>query len=94
MLEVLDMVGAIPAGRVMSYGDIARCVGLSSPRQVGQIMSRHGQHVPWHRVVMADGSPAPHKPVEHLARLRRDGAPLVRSRVDMARARWVPPEAT
>lgn len=91
MFEVLGIVDAIPPGRVMSYGDIARCVGLASPRQVGQIMSRHGQHVPWHRVVMADGSPAPHKPVEHLARLRRDGAPIVGTRVDMGRARWQPP---
>jgi methylated-DNA-protein-cysteine methyltransferase-like protein len=91
VLEVLDIVGAIPPGRVMSYGDIARCVGLASPRQVGQIMSKHGHHVPWHRVVMADGSPAPHKPLEHLARLHRDGVPLLRGRVDMGLARWEPP---
>ena len=93
VFEVLDAVDAIPRGRVMSYGDIARCVGLASARRVGQVMSRHGHEVPWHRVVMADGSPAPHKPAEHLARLRDAGVPLIGNRVDMATARWVPPEA-
>jgi len=90
VLEVLDLVGAIPPGRVMSYGDVARHVGLASPRQVGQIMARHGHEVPWHRVVMADGSPAPHQPGEQLARLRSDHVPITGGRVDMARARWWP----
>jgi methylated-DNA-protein-cysteine methyltransferase related protein len=90
VLEVLDLVGAIPPGRVMSYGDVARHVGLASPRQVGQIMARHGHEVPWHRVVMADGSPAPHEPREHLARLRSERVPILAGRVDMTRARWRP----
>jgi len=88
VLEVLDFVDAIPPGHVMSYGDVARHVGLASPRQVGQIMARHGHAVPWHRIVMADGSPAPHQPREQLARLRSEHVPLVGGRVDMTRARW------
>jgi methylated-DNA-protein-cysteine methyltransferase-like protein len=89
-LAVLDVIDSIPAGRVMSYGDIAQCVGLSSARQVGQILGRHGHEVPWQRVVMADGSPAPHHAREQLAQLRADGTPLKGSRVDMAQARWQP----
>jgi methylated-DNA-protein-cysteine methyltransferase related protein len=91
VFAVLEVVDSIPAGRVMSYGDIAAYLGLGSPRQVGQILARHGHEVPWYRVVMADGSPASHDPGEHLARLRADGAPLTGGgRVDLSRARWQP----
>ncbi|MFL6138597.1 MAG: MGMT family protein [Frankiaceae bacterium] len=88
--QVLDVVDQIPPGRVLSYGDIAEWVGAPSPRLVGQVMHRYGGGVPWHRVVMADGRPAPHVAGEQLARLLADGTPLVRdgSRVDMRRARW------
>lgn len=88
--RVLEVVARIPRGRVLSYGDIAEWVGTRSPRQVGQVMFRYGGGVPWHRVVMATGAPAPHKAVEQLGLLRRDGTPLLAdgSRVDMRRARW------
>ena len=88
--QVLAVVERIPAGRVLSYGDIAEWLGIRSARQVGQVMFRYGGGVPWHRVVMADGRPAPHKTREQLALLRADGTPLVPdgSRVDMRRARW------
>jgi alkylated DNA nucleotide flippase Atl1 len=87
---VLEAVERIPPGRVMSYGDIAHEVGLRSARQVGLVLHRHGGGVPWHRVVMADGRPAPGKAVEQLRLLRADGTPLLAdgSRVDMSRARW------
>lgn len=44
----------IPAGRVVSYGDLAELVG-TSPRRVGAIMSRYGSGVPWWRVTNAAG---------------------------------------
>jgi alkylated DNA nucleotide flippase Atl1 len=75
----------------MTYGDIARHLGLPSARQVGRILARHGHEVPWYRVVLADGSPASHDPTGHRACLRRDGAPMLASgRVDLVRARWRP----
>lgn len=87
---VLAVVEQIPAGKVLSYGDIAEWVGTRSARLVGQVMFRSGGGVPWHRVVMADGRPAPHKAREQLALLRADGTPLHAdgARVDMSRARW------
>jgi len=88
--DVLDLVDTIPRGRVMTYGDVARAVGMRSPRQVGQIMARYGHEVPWQRVVMHDGSPASHNPGEHLRRLRADRAPIVNGRVNLTRARWTP----
>ena len=86
---VLEAVERIPPGRVMSYGDVADEVGLRSARQVGLVLHRHGGGVPWHRVVMVDGRPAPGKEVEQLRLLRADGTPLVAGglRVDMRRAR-------
>jgi alkylated DNA nucleotide flippase Atl1 len=88
--DVLDVVDRIPPGRVLAYGDIAEWVGASSPRLVGAVMARYGGGVPWHRVVMSDGRPAPHKEREQLALLRADGTPLTLdgARVDMRRARW------
>lgn len=77
----------------MSYGDVAAYVGSGGPRSVGQVMFRHGHEVPWHRVVMASGDPAPHKADRQLALLRRDRTPILPSgsRVDMRRARWSGP---
>ncbi len=52
--RVLLAAELIPAGRVASYGDLARLAGVG-PRQVGAIMARHGAQVPWWRVVNASG---------------------------------------
>jgi alkylated DNA nucleotide flippase Atl1 len=86
-VAVLDVVDAIPPGLVMTYGDVAARVGLRSARQVGQVLARHGHEVPWHRVVMADGSVALHNAIEQLARLRAEGVPVRGGRVDLRRAR-------
>jgi alkylated DNA nucleotide flippase Atl1 len=88
--EVLDAVARIPAGKVMTYGDVAEYVGRGSGRAVGAVLSRHGHEVPWHRVVLATGHGNPAGPVEALRRLRQDGTPLLPDgeRVDLTRARW------
>ncbi len=44
--RVLDVVDAIPAGQVMSYGDIAEYLGAGGPRQVGRVLSRYGGAAP------------------------------------------------
>ena len=87
---VLDVVETIPQGSVMSYGDVAACAGLGSPRFVGHVLARFGDEVPWHRVVMSDGAFARHLAVEQAALLRGEATPLTvdGTRVDMARARF------
>ena len=58
--KVLDVVDSIPAGRVMSYGDIAEYLAAGlGPRQVGRVMSVYGGAVAWWRVIHSDGTPAP-----------------------------------
>ena len=91
--HVLDLVDSIPAGRVMSYGDIAEYLGAGpGPRQVGRVMSGYGGAVAWWRVTHADGTPAPGHERAALARYLAEGTPLRSARppvrVDMRRARW------
>ena len=86
--RILRCVEQIPAGRVMSYGDVAEFAGSRSPRLVGRVLAREGGGVPWHRVLRADGSCADHLRTEQLARLRAERVPVADGRVDMARARW------
>jgi methylated-DNA-[protein]-cysteine S-methyltransferase len=56
--EVYDLLLKIPAGKVSTYGDLAKAFGnpLAS-RQVGRILGRNPNpiKVPCHRVVMSDG---------------------------------------
>jgi alkylated DNA nucleotide flippase Atl1 len=90
--RVLDVVDAIPAGQVMSYGDVAEYLGEGGPRQVGRVMARYGGGAPWWRVIHADGTPAPGHDSRALEHYLAEGTPLRSARppvrVDMRRARW------
>lgn len=92
--RVLDAVDAIPAGRVMSYGDVAEFIGAGGPRQVGRVMALWGGGVPWWRVVHADGSLLVGHEREALRHYGAEGTPMRRGadgapgRLDMRRARW------
>ena len=78
--QVLDVVAAIPPGRVMSYGDVAATLGSRAARAVGTVMARYGGDVPWWRVVRASG----HPPIDHETRAleyyRAESTPLKWSR--------------
>jgi len=91
--HVLDVVDAIPAGRVMSYGDIAEYLAEGpGPRQVGRVLAVYGSAVPWWRVIHSDGTPAPGHDQAALVHYLAEGTPLRSARppvrVDMRRARW------
>jgi alkylated DNA nucleotide flippase Atl1 len=90
--RVLDVVDSIPAGQVMSYGDIAEYLGTGGPRQVGRVLASYGGAVAWWRVIHADGTPAPGHEARALAHYLAERTPM-RSlaspvRVDMSQARW------
>lgn len=85
---VLAAVERIPAGRVASYGDIAELIGSRAPRSVGWVMATYGSAVPWHRVVRADGTPAPRLAAHQLELLAGEGVIAVNGRVAMSRFRW------
>lgn len=63
--RVLRAVEQVPAGRVVSYGDLGALVGIG-PRHVGRVMSQWGGNVPWWRVTNRSGD----LPPELLARAR------------------------
>ena len=55
--QVYAIVARIPYGKVVSYGQIAFMLGKPrAAREVGWAMSRCPDHLPWQRVVMADGT--------------------------------------
>ena len=53
--KVWQVVNAIPAGEVMSYGEVARAAGFPRySRMVSGAMSRSPEPLPWFRVVKSD----------------------------------------
>jgi alkylated DNA nucleotide flippase Atl1 len=94
--RVLDVVDSIPAGSVMSYGDVADLLGEGGPRQVGRVMTLWGGGVAWWRVVHADGSLLAGHERAALARYAVENTPLRQPaaggspRIDMRRARLRP----
>lgn len=103
---VLAVAGLIPAGRVLSYGDIAALLENGGPRQVGAVMSGHGSAVAWWRVIRANGAaPVCHEGralqhyVQELTALRGDTSAATACgsapawRVDVKLARWNPGDA-
>ncbi|HWE88750.1 MAG TPA: MGMT family protein [Pseudonocardiaceae bacterium] len=89
--RIREVVAAIPAGSVATYGDVADIARAPSPRLVGRVLAEDGHDLPWHRVLRADGTPAPHLAREQLELLRAEGVLAAGERVDLRRHRW--PEA-
>lgn len=88
--RVRSVIAGIPAGRVATYGDIATLSGAPSPRLVGRILAEDGHDLPWHRVLRANGTPAPHLLHAQLASLRAEGVLTDGQRVDLRTYRWRP----
>lgn len=56
--EVVGIIRSIPAGRVMTYGQVARLAGNPrAARQVARILHSlsRTEHLQWHRVLNAKG---------------------------------------
>ena len=91
--RVHALVRRVPAGRVVTYGQVAALVGAPrAARAVGQAMRVCPPGVPWHRVVnglgtisrRGDGSGALS---QHLL-LEGEGVRFARGRIDLQRYRW------
>jgi methylated-DNA-protein-cysteine methyltransferase related protein len=78
---IIETIRAIPEGFVRTYGDVYP----SAPRLVGRVLATTAEDVPWHRVVRSDGTVA--KGAVQLRLLRREGVPLLGTRVDLRTAR-------
>lgn len=94
--RVLELVDAIPPGRVMTYGDVAWTFGRPGARAVGMVMRYHGSSVPWWRVLRAGGHPPTGHEAEARTHYDEEGTPLLPAdteagyRVDLKRAAWDP----
>ena len=97
MARIWETIAEIPPGCVANYGQVAEIAGIPrGARQVGYAL-RHtpaGMDLPWHRVVQATGKSA-FDPDSRAFRTQRDrlkeeGVPMRRGKVDMRRHRWRP----
>jgi alkylated DNA nucleotide flippase Atl1 len=86
--RVRAVVLSIPAGSVLSYGDVAELAGLRSARLVGRILAEDGGDLPWHRVLRSNGTAAEHLRHRQWENLRAEGVLADGDRVDMRRYRW------
>lgn len=94
--RVYALVAQIPAGRLMTYGQIAALCG--EPRaawEVGQIAHNGPTDLPWQRVVNKQGGLAVGWPnggqAAHRSLLEGEGVTVTDDfRVDIARLQWWP----
>ena len=94
--RVLSVVRRIPAGRVTTYGDVARLAGAPrAARAVGTVMRKcRDPRVPCHRVIAAGGGLGGYGAFLHVKRdlLRAEGLDVGRTRVRrFAEVRWPAP---
>lgn len=86
--RVRAVVASIPAGEVLTYGEVAVEAGRpGAARAVGRIMASSGGSLPWWRVVAADGRLVPGNEDEHRRRLHAEDVPTTAGRVRNMAAR-------
>lgn len=80
--RVLEVVAGLPAGTVVTYGEVAMEAGRpGAARAVGRILSGHGDTVPWWRVVPASGRLAPALAARQAVALRAEGIEVIDGRI-------------
>ncbi len=96
-----DIVRAIPAGHVATYGQVAALAGLPRyARQVGYALAAlpDGHDVPWHRVINAKGEISQRRTVDYedyqRILLEDEGIEFRPNGViELAKYRWTPDPA-
>ena len=93
--RVYKIVGQIPKGRIMTYGQVAAMAGAAwAAWEVGQIAHRGPTDLPWQRVVNKDGGLAHGYPggfEGHKKALLADGVEIDEDyMVDIERLLWHP----
>lgn len=64
--RIYALLATVPPGRVVSYGELARAVGMrQGARVVGWAMRSCPEDLPWHRVVNARGEISRRATEEH-----------------------------
>ncbi|WP_417500913.1 MGMT family protein [Marinobacter sp.] len=93
--KIWQVVIAIPAGKVASYGQVAEMAGLGrQARYIGRALGKlpPGHSVPWYRVIRSNGQIAFPQGSdiyqEQVALLGAEGVEVINGRVAMGRFRW------
>ncbi len=96
--RVFELVRRIPAGRVMTYGQLAELLGEGyTARTVGFVMHSADETVPWQRVINAQGACSTGRvvvpPDLQQRMLQSEGVVFnEKGRCDLSRYRWTPEE--
>ena len=81
---VLDMIGTLQPGEIVTYGEVAAEVGKpGAARAVGSTLRRYGSDVPWWRVVAANGRLVPGNERRQTKILEDEGVPVRDGKVVM-----------
>ena len=93
--KILQVVMAVPQGRVVSYGQVAEMAGLGrQARYIGKALGKlpEGHSVPWYRVIRTNGQIAfpvgSEKYQEQKSLLEAEGVEVTDGRISMPRFRW------
>ncbi len=96
--RVLEVVRSVPAGRVVTYGQVATWAGSPrAARHVGSVLfglREDDGDVPWQRVVNASGGISTFRVGSgelQVALLRAEGVVVGADGLDLPRWRWNPP---
>jgi methylated-DNA-protein-cysteine methyltransferase-like protein len=98
--RIYATVHKVPAGRVATYGQIAKLAGRCGARQVGYALAalREGSDVPWQRIINSEGrislrSSGGHDELQRRL-LEEEGVEFSPGgRVDLGRYLWRPPQS-
>ncbi len=93
LLRVERVIRAIPRGKVLTYGSVARAAGFQgAARMVARIL-RRGFGLPWQRVVGAGGQIklTGDSAIEQRLRLEAEGVRFRGRKVDMKQCEWKAP---
>jgi methylated-DNA-protein-cysteine methyltransferase-like protein len=82
--RVRQVLRGLKPGDLVTYGEVAEQAGFPrAARAVGNLLSKHGEGVPWWRVVRADGSLAARRRDEQVRLLESEGIRILANKVNI-----------
>ena len=79
---VLEVLGGLPEGEVISYGELAAAAGYrGAARAVGNLLRSTAEPAPWWRVIRADGRLVAPDAGRQAEKLRAEGVAVENGRV-------------
>lgn len=89
--KIYDLVKSIPLGKVATYGQISKELGLKNPRLVGHVLHKNPDpnSIPCHRVVNSKGTVAKNFAfggyLKQMELLKKEGIEFKNNKIDLER---------